>query len=136
MILFALSLINVQSLHGQCPDIEDQEILSWGFGALSMFYANPFLEDYRLDLGISRTQIDTDDIELIEDDTVCNMLYSHIQNSGNFHNSVKEQNKIFFRHEPSNRIFIIFYTTPAQPGWSTGVYVLDNELSIIGKFGV
>ncbi|MCH8557413.1 MAG: hypothetical protein LAT84_06325 [Balneolia bacterium] len=85
---------------------------------------------------VASSQIDIVNIEMVSDEAVCNLIGSHIMDSGEFHSSVQDKEKVYLKHETSQRYFIVFYTSPAQPGFSTGVYVLDYDLNKLGKFGV
>lgn len=118
----------------QCP-VSDNA-LSWGYGALSLFYANSYLQVDRQQMGVSDNDLSQSDIEPITDDSLCTQLENHIMGSGDFPQERKDQSKVYFKHEQTNRYFVIFYTEPAQPGWNTFVYVLDENFNKLGAFGV
>lgn len=116
----------------------DEESSSWGYGAVSMFYSNPYYEDRRMEMGVSslQNQIDIDDIYLLDEEARCNELQSHISTSSDIPESRKNQSNVVLVDDNAQRYFIVFYSTPAQPGFSTVVYILDFNLHKLGAFGV
>lgn len=135
-LVMAFLLCSSNLLIAQCPT--DEESSNWGFGAVSMFYANPYYEDRRIEMGVSsaQNQVDTDNILLLDDAERCNQLQNHISNSADIPENRKNQENVLLVDENSQRYFIVFYTTPAQPGLTTVVYILDFDLNRLGAFGV
>ena len=118
----------------QCPDSDNA--IGRGKLALSLFYAAETYQDYRQQLGVSTGDLSLEEIVPVSDDTICQQLESHIMASDQYHETTKNQSKVYFKNEQTGRHFFVSYTKPAQPGWSTGVYILDENFNKLGGFGV
>jgi len=132
-ILFLIGFLPFD-MQAQCPDSETA--LGRGRTALSLFYGNQYLQQDRLQMGVSTDDSSLDEIVPMTDDSVCTQLESHIMQSSDFPQERKNQSKVYFKNEQTGRFFVIFYTEPAHPGWNTFVYVLNDNFDKLGAFGV
>ena len=136
-IIVTICSIAMFSLSGyaQCPDSDNA--IGWGKGAIADFYANPYYQDDRQELGVSTVDLSTEEIVPMTNDSVCNQLESHIMASDQYHETTKNQSKVYFKNEQTGRYFFVSYTEPPMKlGWTTGVYILDENFNKLGGFGV
>jgi len=122
-------------LQAQCPDTENA--LEWGRLAISSFYGNQYLQQDRQQLGVSTNDLSLDEIVPVTDDSVCNQIEAHIMASDQYHETTKNQAKVYFKNEQTGRYFFVSYEDPLRTaGWTTGVYILDENFNKLGGFGV
>jgi len=124
-----------RSAVAQCP--ESDNAIGTGKLAISLFYAAETYQDDRQQLGVSTNDLSLDEIVPVTDDSVCNQIEEHIMASDQYHETTKNQAKVYFKNEQTGRYFFVSYEDPLRSlGWTTGVYILDENFNKLGGFGV
>lgn len=97
---------------------------------------NEYYQQDRQRLGVNKNDLSLDNIVPVTNDTICNEIEAHKLTSNKYSEKTKNQRKVYFKNEKIGRYFFVAYTELAQPGWSTGVCVLDENYNKLGGFGV
>jgi len=119
----------------QCPDSDNA--IGRGKLAISLFYAAETYQDDRQQLGVSTNDLSLEEIVPVTEDMVCQQIEAHIMGSNEYHETTKNQSKVYFKNEQTGKYFFVSYDEPPMKlGWTTGVYILDENFNKLGGFGV